>query len=50
MRPGPMGRGMPYKRKMCHLTVVVTDIKPGEFKTRNKNKNTNTNVVQQNKA
>ena len=25
MRPGPMGRGMPYKRKMCHVTVVVTD-------------------------
>ena len=25
MRPGPMGRGMPYKRKTCHLTVVVTD-------------------------
>ncbi len=22
---GPMGRGMPYKRKMCHLTVVVSD-------------------------
>jgi len=28
MRPGPMGRGMPYKRKMCHLTVVVTDAIP----------------------
>ncbi|MCK9583215.1 MAG: 50S ribosomal protein L22 [Endomicrobiales bacterium] len=25
MRPGPMGRGMPYKRKMCHLTIVVGD-------------------------
>jgi large subunit ribosomal protein L22 len=25
MRPGPMGRGMPYKRKTCHLTIVVTD-------------------------
>jgi len=23
MRPGPMGRGMPYKRKTCHLTIVV---------------------------
>lgn len=23
MRPGPMGRGMPYKRKMCHLTIKV---------------------------
>ncbi|MDD5022373.1 MAG: 50S ribosomal protein L22 [Endomicrobiaceae bacterium] len=25
MRPGPMGRGMPYKRKTSHLTVIVTD-------------------------
>jgi large subunit ribosomal protein L22 len=25
MRPGPMGRGMPYKRKTCHLTVVISD-------------------------
>lgn len=23
--PGPMGRAMPYKRKMCHLTIVVSD-------------------------
>ena len=25
MRPGPMGRGMPYKRKTSHLTIVVGD-------------------------
>ncbi len=25
IRPGPMGRAMPYKRKMCHITIVVTD-------------------------
>ncbi len=25
MRPGPMGRGMPYTRKTSHLTIVVTD-------------------------
>jgi large subunit ribosomal protein L22 len=25
MRPGPMGRGMPYKRKTCHLTIVIAD-------------------------
>ncbi len=25
MRPGPQGRGMPYKRKMCHLTIKVGD-------------------------
>ena len=25
LRPGPMGRGMQYKRKMCNLTVVVGD-------------------------
>jgi large subunit ribosomal protein L22 len=38
MRPGPMGRGMPYKRKMCHLTVVVTEMGPGELKTKKKKK------------
>lgn len=26
-RAGPMGRPMPYKRKTCHLTVVVSDEK-----------------------
>jgi len=36
MRPGPMGRGMPYKRKMCHLTVVVADMEPGELKIKKK--------------
>ena len=25
MRPGPMGRGLEYKRKTSHLTVIVTD-------------------------
>lgn len=25
LRPGPMGRGMQYKRKTCNLTVVVGD-------------------------
>ncbi len=25
MRPGPMGRGLPYKRKTAHLTIIVTD-------------------------
>jgi large subunit ribosomal protein L22 len=34
MRPGPQGRGMPYKRKTCHLTIVVSDIIPGKIKTR----------------
>lgn len=34
MRPGPMGRGMPYKRKMCHLTVVVTDALPIKKRTK----------------
>lgn len=24
---GPQGRAMPYKKKMCHLTVVVSDSK-----------------------
>ena len=25
MRPGPMGRGMPIKKRTSHLTIVVTD-------------------------
>ncbi|MFH1618852.1 MAG: uL22 family ribosomal protein [bacterium] len=27
MQPGPQGRAMPFKRKMCHITVVVSDTK-----------------------
>src|SRR3989339_448728 len=34
MRPGPMGRGMGYKRKMTHITVVVCDMAPGELKVK----------------
>jgi large subunit ribosomal protein L22 len=30
MRPGPMGRGMPYKRKTCHLTIVISDETKGK--------------------
>jgi large subunit ribosomal protein L22 len=26
MRPGPMGRGMPVKKRTAHLTIVVTDV------------------------
>lgn len=26
MRPGPMGRGMPIKKRTSHLTIVVTDV------------------------
>ncbi len=25
VRPGPMGRAMIFKRKLCHLTVVLSD-------------------------
>ena len=25
VQPGPHGRAMPFKRKVCHLTVVVSD-------------------------
>lgn len=25
IQPGPQGRAMPYKRKMCHLTIIVSD-------------------------
>jgi large subunit ribosomal protein L22 len=30
VQPGPQGRAMPFKRKMCHITVVVSDIKGGK--------------------
>jgi large subunit ribosomal protein L22 len=33
MRPGPQGRGMPYKRKTCHVTIIVDDM---VFKVRKK--------------
>lgn len=29
MRAGSMGRGMPYRRKTCHITIVVSDRRPG---------------------
>ncbi|OQA90511.1 MAG: 50S ribosomal protein L22 [Elusimicrobia bacterium ADurb.Bin231] len=29
MRAGSLGRGNPYKRKMCHLTIVVGDTRGG---------------------
>jgi large subunit ribosomal protein L22 len=27
VQPGPQGRSMPFKRKMCHITVAVSDVK-----------------------
>lgn len=27
VQPGPQGRAMPFKRKMCHITVFVSDVK-----------------------
>ena len=27
MQPGPQGRALPFKRKSCHLTVIVSDSK-----------------------
>lgn len=45
MRPGPQGRGMPYKRKMCHLTIVVSEMSSNEYKfLRRKNNKQNTTV------
>lgn len=29
VQAGPHGRAMPFKRKMCHLTVIVSDTKKG---------------------
>ena len=25
IQPGPQGRALPFKRKMCHLTITVSD-------------------------
>ncbi|MDR0822371.1 MAG: 50S ribosomal protein L22 [Endomicrobium sp.] len=36
MRPGPQGRGMPIKKRMAHLTVVVTDEVPIVVKKKKK--------------
>ena len=30
VQPGPQGRAMPFKRKMCHIRVAVSDIKGGK--------------------
>lgn len=30
VQPGPQGRAMPFKRKMCHISVTVSDIKGGK--------------------
>lgn len=30
VQPGPQGRAMPFKRKMCHIRVTVSDIKGGK--------------------
>ena len=49
MRPGPMGRGMPYKRKMCHLTIVVTELSPNEIKKKKKQPRTEKAVSQEQK-
>lgn len=32
VQPGPQGRAMPFKRKMCHISVVVSDTKSKERK------------------
>jgi len=32
VQPGPQGRAMPFKRKMCHVTVEVSDIKEAKKK------------------
>jgi large subunit ribosomal protein L22 len=29
IQPGPQGRAMPYKKSVCHLTVIVSDEKAG---------------------
>ena len=29
VQPGPQGRAMPYKKSVCHVTVIVSDEKKG---------------------
>ncbi|AKL98677.1 50S ribosomal protein L22 [Endomicrobium proavitum] len=36
MRPGPQGRGMPVKKRTCHLTIVVTDVGVSDGKRKKK--------------
>ncbi|MDR3307000.1 MAG: 50S ribosomal protein L22 [Endomicrobium sp.] len=36
MRPGPQGRGMPIKKRMSHLTIVVTDAGVSDGKRKKK--------------
>ena len=32
VQPGPQGRAMPFKRKMCHITIMVSDTKEAKVK------------------
>jgi large subunit ribosomal protein L22 len=50
MRPGPMGRGMPYKSKICHITIVVSEMAPNEIKKKKKQAKTVSNTVEQKAA
>jgi large subunit ribosomal protein L22 len=47
MRPGPMGRGMPVKKRTSHLTIVVTDIgvMPDKRKKKTVEKPANSNTT-----
>jgi large subunit ribosomal protein L22 len=46
MRPGPMGRGMPYKRKVSHVTIIVSELGPNEIKNKKKQAKTDGNVTE----
>jgi large subunit ribosomal protein L22 len=46
MRPGPMGRGMPYKRKICHITIIVDELAPNEIKKKKKQAKTDGKVTE----
>jgi hypothetical protein len=45
-----MGRGMPYKRKICHITIVVSEMAPNEIKKKKKQAKTGDNVAEQKAA
>ena len=32
VQPGPQGRALPFKRKMCHVTITVSDAAKGKGK------------------
>jgi large subunit ribosomal protein L22 len=45
MRPGPMGRGMPIKKRTSHLTIIVTDAGIAPERRKKKTTKTQTDAI-----